>query len=325
MNIPVRQLLEKLDQSDQPGKVKASSDKCITDFMQHIQWLKSRHVRKNYSNEYLVSTCFGKSRIFQKDCEAMAFCRAHLAIAVERFELLIKEMKGDQSSLSFQTLIRNKETIRDYLFDLKNIAEFLEKKKNPSYSFFEGWKAYGIDSLWIFHLSKQLANQRLLQQEKLFWFDHKGSQIASVFVLRQALEAKFSRIIGVNIFGERGQTPKLRHTFHYDFIDSNPHFFEFVSVEFKLLKRVYEWCNEIVHKVFQPYAWQIDYAHSICTGLFSSGDLSSKGGWSIHGGVRILDLQAMQSAFETHFCDSYDHGIWCLEYYKPEAVSDFYK
>jgi len=322
MSKEVRNLLSKLDQDNQPGKVKASADKCLNDFLKHIQWLKSRHVRKNYSDEYLVSICFAHSRIFKQECEVMAYCRAHLAVAEDRFVILLKRIKGDQSCISFKSLIQNKDIIRDYLFDLKNIVEFLEKKRDPSYTFFTGGKAYFTDTIWIFQLSQQLANTSLYQKST---FSHKECQIASVFVLRQALESKFNRIIAVDLLDSQGQTPKLRHAFHYEFIRDNSRFFEFVSVDFSLLRQIYDWCNEIVHKAFQPYAWQADYAHSICSGLFSSGNLTHKGGWSIHGGVRILDLHEMQSAFATHFSGYYDHGLWCVHFNKPEAVTDFYK
>jgi len=140
-------------------------------------------------------------------------------------------------------------------------------------------------------------------------------------MLRQALEAKFERIVQVIPYNTSGDTPKLKHDFHYSFIKTNVARFQFTSVNFSLLEHIYQWCNVIVHSAVQPFAWQVPYAQETCSGLFASGPSRVRGGgWSIHGGVRILDKDSMQEAFAKHFCNSYDHGVWCIEYGEPEAV-----
>jgi hypothetical protein len=325
MTKTARTLLAKLDFGPikQHRKIRKSTDKCISEFLDHLHWLKSRHIKKNHSDGYLVSTCFEKPRVLKNDAEVNAYCRVHLAVAIKSLENLIKQIRGNNGKINHTSLRKYSEAIRDYLFDLRPLVEHLERRKDPSYEFFSGGKNYSVHTWELFRLSRQLAIQSAYRKEP-FHVDHKTSQIASIFVLRQALEAKFERIIAVALYDSLGQTPKLRHGFHYDFINANPAYFEFTSVHFSLLKKLYDWCNVVVHRAFQPYAWQIDYAHSISSGLFASGNLNKNGGWSIHGGVRIHDLSAMQSAFIAKFCKEYDHGIWCVETSTPEAVTDYY-
>ena len=299
MTKPAHQILEKIDPvfGGHRRKVRASAEKCISDLLSHLNWLKCRHIKKEYSDEYLISTCFKKPKALKNNAEINAYCRAHLTVSIKELENLVKIMRGDASRVSCSNLRRYKEIVQDYL---------------------GGRKSYGVHSWEVFRISRQLAIQSAYRKQS-FHIDHKTGQIASIFMLRQALEAKFERLVAVNIYNSSQQTPKLRHGFHYEFINNNPTYFEFKSVKFSFLKKIYDWCNVIVHRAFQPYAWQIAYAHSICSGLFVAGDLNENGGWSINGGVRIQSLSEMQTAFINHFCSSYDHGIWCMEAGKPEA------
>jgi hypothetical protein len=93
----------------------------------------------------------------------------------------------------------------------------------------------------------------------------------------------------------------------------------FRSVDFGSLKKIYDWCNELVHRLYQPFAWQIAFSHSICGGLFNPVPTAPGVGWSIHNSVKINNPSEMQSAFMKHFCDTYKHGIWAVEAGEPEA------
>jgi hypothetical protein len=75
--------------------------------------------------------------------------------------------------------------------------------------FFIGSKAYGAYSWEVFRLSRQLALQSAYRGLP-FHLDHKTSQIAAAFVLRQALECKFTRLIGVGFHDSSLGTPRVR-------------------------------------------------------------------------------------------------------------------
>jgi hypothetical protein len=321
MSSIANRLLRKLSAGGKP--IKESADQCLLDVLDHLKWLQSRHAPKAYSDEYVISTAYGKPRALRKDSEIAAYCRVHLQLATRQFGILIDEIKGANGKVPIASLRRYSEIVRDYLFDLLPIAEFLERRKDDRYEFFRGGKSYGVASWEIFRVSRQLAIQSAFRG-KPFHIDHKTSQIACVFVFRQALEAKFNRIVAVYFLDKNGQTPKIKHDFHYNFIVSNIGCFEFTSVNFPLLGKIYDWCNSIVHQAYQPLAWQIPHAQSVCSGLWAHGPLTKKGGSSVHGGIRILDLEDMQGRFAEHFAKSYDHGTWCIGFEKPEAVISYY-
>lgn len=317
---PALTLFDKIHGSKGSEKAsgRVSADKALSDFADHLKWLASRHVKKTYCEQYLVDGCFGKARALEKLSEVNAYCRTHLTVAGRSFDELLKELRRTSHKISHTILKRYADIVTDYIFDLRGIAEHLERQKDPTYSFLRGEKNYGVHTWEVFRLSRQLAIQSAFRGLP-FHVDHKASQIASVFVLRQALEAKFERLIAVHIHNSSGQTPRLRHDFHYDFIANNPSYFTFRSVDFGRLKKIYDWCNEVVHRVYQPLAWQIAFAHSICGGLFNPVRTPPGAGWSIHNSVKINSLSEMQSAFVKHFFDSYEHGIWAVEVGEPEA------
>lgn len=232
-----------------------SADQLLQDFSAQIKFIKNRHVRKISEENYYVSSCFGKMRLLKNDVERNAFCRSHLVLADRCFDNLLIELKGDAPKISFKKAVSYGEIITDYIFDLKPIIEYLEQRKDPSFVFLRGHKNVGVATWELYRLSKQLAVQSAHRKTPMH-FDHKNAQIVAVFALRQALEEKFFRLIAVAFYDAVASTPKIKHFFHYDFIISHPSYFTFKSVDFKLLKKIYEWCNEVVHNVYQPMAWQ---------------------------------------------------------------------
>lgn len=325
MSSPARTLLDKLQAADlgrHGRRVRVSTHQCLLDFLAHLRWLESRHLKKRLSDEYLLSSCFGRPRVLRTDAEVNAFCRAHLSLAIIEFEALLKIIRGKETTISYRKARQFKDHLWDYLFDLRPIAEHLEKKRDATYEFFNGGKTSYVPSWKIFGLSRQLAIQSAYRDS--IQLDHRVGQVASVFSLRQALETKFARIIAVALYDKNGQSPRIKHNFHYDFITNHQQFFEFPFVKFESLKRIYDWCNSIVHNPQQPRAWQLSHAHATCEALFWHGPLNTHGGFSIDGGVRVLNLEKMREEYMKYFSHNYDHGIWGAEFYEPEAVTNYY-
>ena len=222
----VSDLLDKINAIDLPLNKKKlpTTEKCINNFLVHIRAIKSRHCIRQWSEEYIVSTCYNHTGSFLSDTQSIAYCRINLFIAVQQFEKLVKEMRQDKAVISYNKLLQYKSTIRDYIFDLKPIVEHLERKKDKTYEFFSGQKYYGLMPVQIFIASRQLA---VMSLHKSIQLDHKASHILAAFALRQALEAKFNRLINVMLYDKTGQTPKIKHDFNYKFIKSNLNFFIF--------------------------------------------------------------------------------------------------
>lgn len=88
----------------------------------------------------------------------------------------------------------------------------------------------------------------------------------------------------------------------------------------KELRHLYDWCSEVVHQAYQPYAWQLSMALRRGGDLLRSRSPMSTGAWSIYNLVKIVDVDAMQTAYEDHFLATFGHGCWKFTRAKPEAL-----
>lgn len=315
------QLLQKIIPTKFDNKpIKRSADDLLNDLSKHIKWLISRHIKKINSEDYYISTIFGKPRILKTKPEADAYCRSHLVVADRCFDKLLTDMRDGKPKITLKTAQKYKDILMPYIFDLQPVAEHLEKQKDQNYVFLQGGGSAHVHTWEVFRVSRQLAVQSAHRKKPLF-IDHKTAQIASVFVLRQALEAKFDRLIAVDLYDKNGQPPRLKHGFNYDFIVNHPQFFDFKAVDFKILKKIDEWCNDVVHNVYHPIAWQVDYAHITCEGLFRSINYGPGKRWNISNAVEVKNLDEMRNAYITAFQTSYLHGtFWSINLYDPEAL-----
>jgi len=93
---------------------------------------------------YLISWVFGVKRSFEQRSEANGYCRSNLAVAKDCFDDLVAEIRGNNSTIRYKDLIRYQNIVRDYIFDVKPIAEHLERQRNPNYLIFSGHRSHGV-------------------------------------------------------------------------------------------------------------------------------------------------------------------------------------
>lgn len=297
----------------------SQAEQAVQDFLNLVASLEAKHVKKSLSDEYLISNVFLRSKTFKADSEISAFCRCHLVVAHREFKKLADRFRDPMTNkVELARMLPFKDFITDYVFDLIEIIPFLERK-TAGFVYFRGGKAPDVHSWELYQLSLQLASQSAIASVGP-WFDHKGAQIAAIFVLRQAMELRFERIVGVFPLDSKGDGPKLKHGFHFRFIVEHPHHFVYRGFDVSSLKPVYDWCSEIVHAAYQPYAWQIAWAQDIGGRLLKSQSSQPGKGWNLANAVEVVDVDKMQSDFEDYFLANYDHGSWQMTRVRPEAL-----
>jgi hypothetical protein len=305
--------------------VNRSAEKCISDLLEEIRMLKNQHVKGGYNVEYLMANVFVKPKVISKKCEINAYCKANLVVAAEYFERLVHRMRSkNQKNITVAILKLYSDELIGFLFDFSLLAVYLHQKHDPTYRFVWAVKNYSVHSSQLYRLGLYLSGQYNSGNGN-FALNFKSGQIASIFVLRQSLELKFRRIVGVKIFDKLGRGPKLKHGFYYDYVIKNMRYFEFTSVDFKNLKKIYEWCNSVVHLAFQPFQWQTDYALKNCAGLFKGCGDGKGVAFHPDGAVQIRNLEDMQCDFCAYFVrsqqnDKNDNTIYCLSCENPEAL-----
>jgi hypothetical protein len=256
--------------------------------------------------------------LHKAESEKAAYCKCHLRVAIQRLTALFDRIRDQNGNITTASLVPWKSILRDYIFDLNDIVPFLQRRVQ-GYVFFNGGSNSYPHSWEFFQLSRSLALQSAFTGSGP-QFGHKTALIAAIFVLRQALELRFERLIGVYPSDAKGKGPRLKHGFHQEFINTCPKYFISNGFNIADLKPVYDWCSEIVHRGYQPYAWQIDWALDLCGQLLGPHPAPPLSAWSVANGVEIVDLTEMQDAFENYFLSHYEHGSWRIMRIKPEAL-----
>lgn len=284
----------------------------LDNFVGFLSSLKKKHCRNSWSDEYMAPVCCRREIDFSTEIEYRQFCKVSLSLAESDLTSLLNSLANSTPPSEADTeRLRNR--LINYLFDLKPIVEHLERKKVPDYELFVGGKNYSVESFQLYSMSLHLANGSVDLS------DHRTMQVAAIFLLRQSIETRLIRVIGVDLRDKYGQSPKLRHDFHFNYIESRAHFFQLKNGDLKVLKTVYDWCNDIVHSAFQPYAWQITFAHRVSACLFGHGPSKGGAGVSVYGAFQITDLAEMRQDFAMYFREKYDHGFWSVDFISPEA------
>jgi len=293
----------------------------MTDFLANIIALDVSHNRnKSLTQDQLAEQVFRRNPIFKDEKALTPYLRYQLRVAREEVTIIDKQIRDrNNGSITFSALSQHGQILRDFLFDLREILIFLQRNVT-GWTFFDGVKNSGVNSWQVFILAHGLAYQSVYTGTGSP-FDHKTAQIASIFVLRQAMELRFERLIAVYPVDRKGKSPRLRHGFHQEFIVANPQFFRTNGFRIKELRHLYDWCSEIVHQAYQPYAWQILMAMRRGGELLHTQKAPPGQAWSINNAVEIDDVEAMQSAYENHFLATYGHGEWQMTRRRPEALT----
>lgn len=298
----------------------AQADKAVSDLLAEVATLDIKHNRKKtIRQDQLTEQLFGRSRNFKDERAALPYLRYNLRAAHEELNRMVSELRGRNGGIvTAAALTQFCAIFNDYVFDLREILVPLQKNVG-GWTFFTGDKNSAVSSWEVYRLAHSLSIQSAWAPTGIF-LDHKASQIASLAVLRQAMELRFERLIAVYPFDAKGKPPRLKHGFHHEFIIANPQFFNAGGFAIKELRHLYDWCSEIVHQAYQPYAWQIAMAMHRAGDLLQSRSTPPNTAWSIYNAVEVPDVPKMQDAFEQHFLSTYGHGSWRMTRAKPEAA-----
>jgi hypothetical protein len=184
----------------------AAADKAMADFLADIAALDRKHNRgQSLSQDQLAEQIFRQSPTFKDERAIIPYLRYQLRVALEELTILDREMREQNNgSITYAVLSRYGRVIIDFLFDLREILPFLQRKE-AGWTFFNGVKNSHATSWEIFGLARGLAFQSTYVASGPP-FDHKIAQIASIFVLRQAMELRFERLIAVYPNDRKGKS-----------------------------------------------------------------------------------------------------------------------
>ncbi len=284
-----------------------------------LKRLNSLVRRKKVKDTYIGNSVFKIIRGEINDKELELYANDHFTAAYYSFidirEKLTAAGKFDEVGIKSYGFI-----ISNLLYDMLPFAEFIGQKENAKYCFFKGYKATIEDSHWHYMGSFQLLYNCTYDYNML---DNKFAYILSPVALRQALELKIQRIIGVgDYYDGKGEKIFTRHYYFFDFIKKYKAHFDFQDVDFGIIQKVFEFCNLSVHKGIMPYYWQMSYAIKFCDPLFFDNNPPENGSFHFHSSIKVYNYDELKLAFIRELTSQFPSPKYDLRIHwiKPEAM-----
>lgn len=278
------------------------------------KWVKAN--LKVHKDDYLIGQIYKENVFFRTEDEYTQLCRCQVELAHRCLKSMLEDIEKEPDI--YPSRIKH---IVDYIFDLAPFMDQIMKKKDPKYQFIGGGKSYSQSSIWMF---REACN--------LFWsstvtdknpLSHMSAVSLSVFALRQAVEIRFRRAIGiVKVVDEASlNDAKLRHDLILEFVAENLDLIELKVVSMTNLAAIYKWTNFSIHNGIMPKMWEIQFALEYCRKAFQPDAHDPKKGWSIDSSIKIKDYDELKRRWEKKVNENCVGRQWHFLYLdKPEAV-----
>ncbi len=273
---------------------------------------------KKMSDEHIGNSIFKTLRGEVTDSEIKLYAHDHFTAGYYSFldikERMIKENCFDEVGIKKYGYI-----INNIIYDLRIFANYIGQQTNPEYYLFSGGKSNIEDSRWHYLGTMQLLYNCTFDKKML---DDKFAFILSAVSLRQTIELKMQRILGVaDYFDLLGQKIFTNHYFFFDFIVKHKSHFDLTSINIRVIQKVFEFCNISVHKGIMPFYWQMFYATKFCDQLFYDPDYKTRKGWNIHSAIRVTKYEDLKIKLETELVGMFPKPEYELHiaWIKPEA------
>ncbi|MBW3759502.1 hypothetical protein GL264_01505 [Aeromonas jandaei] len=304
-----------------PTKKKLSPSECLKNMESYLYNFRLKYLKVNKRNndEHIISTIYRDTLTFKTETEFNSYAKCQLNIAIEWFYFLVKEIKADKKILTRHRLQEYGEYIRNFLHDISFFIDFFERKDVPSFCFLDGFKNHQQRTAFIYQDARTAYWSALSHQNRL---SHNGGISASCYFLRQCLEVKFKRILGVHeIYDKNNQPLKIRHDFFPNFIKNNHQHFELFSVNITSVFKIYKWTNSTIHTSATPLIWEQWYALRYCEPFIYPTDKQHEQGYHLHGSVVIKNIETLWlKLYERVYLESQGKVYYCFSMTTPEAV-----
>lgn len=299
------------------SKSKMSAKNAFLNTEKELRRLNTSFRNKKVSDDLIANNIFKKLRGEITDSEIDLYANNHFTAGYYSF-LDLKNKMIEENIFDYRGVKKYGYLINLILYDILIFANHIGQKIDKDYYFFQGGKSNIEDSRWHYLGTFQLLYNSVFEKKML---DDKFALILSAVSLRQTIELKMQRILGFAEFIDlNGQKVFTKHNFFFDFIKKNKSHFEF-DVNIKIIQKIFEFCNESVHKGVMPYYWQMNYAIKFCDPLFYDTNHMKGNSWSINGSIKISRYLELKEKLEKKLKEKFSEPEFDIEliWIKPEA------
>lgn len=275
----------------------------INKFISDFKALRNDLIKKNLSDECIISQVYGN-----KPKDKVCHCKAQFLLAYKWFFEILYPQFADGSIAKPKFI----EFLNIFIFDINIYANELLDKSDSRYPFIRGCKSTIDNTTAMFVNSRHL----LYTGEASI----RTSTLISPFTLRQALETRVKRMIGLDYVLDKNKNfIKFRHDFIWDFLKHQDDIIEIdMEIPLSRIYTIYSWTNLSIHTGIIPNIWEVAYAYEYCMPIFKSGQ--DEKSWNINGVAKIKDLKLLQERFKEALKKEYGKAELFLFNKNPEAM-----
>lgn len=298
-------------------KVRMSAKDAFLLTEKELKRLNSSVRNKKLTDKHFGDTIFKTIRRELNDNERDGFVYNHFTAAYYTF-IDFKERMIEEKCFDYRGIKKYGYLIDLLLYDIIYYADFIGQKIDKDYFFYRGIRDYIEDSKWHYVGTNHLLYNSIYDKKML---DDKFAFILSAVSLRQSLELKMQRILGIEYIRDlKGEKIYTKHHFFFNFILKNKEHFDLSSINIKIIQKIFEFCNLSVHIGVMPYVWQMNYAMKFCDPLFFDENKKNKG-FHFHSSVKISNYNELKEKLENKLLIKFPNPEYELkiQWLKPEA------
>lgn len=122
------------------------------------------------------------------------------------------------------------------------------------------------------------------------------------FIIRQSLEYKIKRILGINYIESNGKPDKTLASVYFKALRNNLRFYKIKKFDFETIEKIYTWTHSYIHGGIRAKPWKTETALNYLEEFFYSGKTSQPNSWSLYAGIETEEENL--DALKNNTCES---------------------
>ncbi|MGD8780941.1 MAG: hypothetical protein PVH88_18490 [Ignavibacteria bacterium] len=247
----------------------------LLSFQKYLESLCSNICKKTLKDRFIYQWIFVNDTISEKDIES--YIKSNLFAASKSLSRVIYRFEKDGINK-----IRTK-VLLDFICDLKNFVTYFDN--NQDYSWL------------IINTNTHITNFYYDLAQNIFWNgkpgfhdeEHRVLNTSTPFFIRQAIEYKIKRILGINLIYENGKVQRTRAKVYFDAFKKNIKYYKVCTLDIHLIEKIHNWSHNSIHGGYRPEPWIIETALYLLKDFFHSGKTKIANSHSLHAALEVYE------------------------------------
>ncbi|MFC2119051.1 hypothetical protein ACFLSY_10450 [Bacteroidota bacterium] len=211
--------------------------------------------------------------------DAKNYYKANIFAATGSIKRIISTLKQQEISPVFRRLLI------DYVGDMKEFVNYFDKSQN--YKWLIGNTFTHITNFYFILAQNVFINGKPSGNEE----ENLALSSSTPFIIRQSIEYKIKRILGINFIEMNGKPHKTNANIYFKALNNNSYFYKTKKIDFVVLEKIHSWTHFHIHGGYRARPWITETAINYLTELFYSGKTSDAKSLSLYAGIEIEEKE----------------------------------